>query len=926
MHQNPSYDDLLKTVEYLEDKRVALVQHLELVYRTIDQLRQQARHANMLKQGKSIQRMLETPKPPFVQYEERQDVHAVESHATSRHNPRYEELLDTVQYLMDDTKALSQHRSLADRTVQEIMQQTRYACTFGPRPVRKGSTWIGGSWLAPSEDILAPAEKLWQDGNANGALKNIESVLLNHDLTIEEDVNANLMVSTIKRVSGDIAQASKCAEDALVIARQVGDYILASKAQFHRGMCFFGQHQYAQAHFCFAFASYLDGYQEQIEASDEADAEPLSGGISTTRPLDPPKAPGYPFGPPPLEVANPESDPEFVNAIFDVTKAGRQPIEPDGGREDSIPREEFVKYKERVEEQFIEARRTLLKSMQEKISLERHHARQRDAWQDELSRARTAPPRWSQPVRGSVRKPERISDQEIESEARKFDSNGKYGFLYDIWPSAEHQRHPPLYDYLPAKLRQMAVELLLQRSSVANILKDWKAMENYSQQAYNLATYFKWEPYIARCAFWIGRALYHQRDWIGAYEKFEEAEKTNGYYIARKDILHWLRETSKRLEASPEPWSTGPMAVRGENPPDFTPLNTVIEEGEDVPFAIPRNQYPAGRERWSSTLLQDNKQPIHATGTSQQSDHPKHEDRQGSDKFDAAHGAESRLIAASPSARIQRLKSHPEAIKLPSIVEPPRIRTPRIYEPQPSGDLGVARQGVSSLPELHQSQATASMVDEELINANRASEHAGEETSRASPSDQTAFPEDIAGQAYQQPVSPASLSPTLIGPSSQTANESDVQIDQDLSPLSANSTTTLPATFPPSSQSPTQSPIYKSHQEPPPNIPLPPSPPPSQPPETALDKSPQPSQTPNSPNHAQLKSALLAHRLLEDEKIEAAIRDVKAAASPRVASARSASSRVCGALVRALVGIEGSLLKGLQGDMGEKEEEADEGK
>ncbi|KAL8778080.1 MAG: hypothetical protein Q9213_007576 [Squamulea squamosa] len=265
VHQNPSYDDLLKTIEYLEDKRIALLQHLELVYRTMDQLRQQARHTNMLKQGKSIQRVVEMPKPPFVQLQEQQRVGAVKNDARSGRNPRYDELLAAIQYLIDVTRALSQHRSLADRTVQEFLQQARYACTYRPRPLWKASTWIGGSWLAPSEDVLAPAEKLWQDGNANGALKIVEAVLLHHDLTVEEDVNANLLVSTLQRVSGDVAQASKCAEDGLVIARQAGDYMLASKAQFYRGMCFFCQHQYAQAHFCFALASHLDGYQEQIE-------------------------------------------------------------------------------------------------------------------------------------------------------------------------------------------------------------------------------------------------------------------------------------------------------------------------------------------------------------------------------------------------------------------------------------------------------------------------------------------------------------------------------------------------------------------------------------------------------------------------------------------------------------------------------------
>ncbi|KAL8650239.1 MAG: hypothetical protein Q9226_005226 [Calogaya cf. arnoldii] len=272
-NQNPSYvcyDDLLETIDYLRAKRRVQVQDIQNSYRTIHQLRQQARRANLLKQGKSIQEIGKIPTCLSDPFQDRQRLTAVAKPATCGPNPSYvcyDDLLETLQFLMNDSKALSQHRTLAFKMIEEFLEQVRYAYTFGPKSVAKPSTWIGGSWLAPSADILVPAEKLWQNGNAEGALELVESVLLRHDLTVEEDVYANLLVSAIKRALGDLGQASKCAEDALVIAREAGDYMLASKSQFHRGLCFFSRHQYAQAHFCFALAAHLPGYQEQIEVN-----------------------------------------------------------------------------------------------------------------------------------------------------------------------------------------------------------------------------------------------------------------------------------------------------------------------------------------------------------------------------------------------------------------------------------------------------------------------------------------------------------------------------------------------------------------------------------------------------------------------------------------------------------------------------------
>ncbi|KAL8830774.1 MAG: hypothetical protein Q9170_005579 [Blastenia crenularia] len=205
--------------------------------------------------------------------------------AISSQNPSYGDLLNAVQYLLKDRNSLSQRLRFAERTNEELRQQAEHANKLArdaQRPVNlardgkkvetsvdatKPSTWIGGSWLAPSEDMLAPAEKTWQEGNAQQALLLAGPLLRRHDLTVSEDVNTNLFISSIMRASGDLAQASKYAEDALVIAKEADAYMLASKAEFHRGLSFLKQNRFAQAHWCLCLASHLEGHQDQIEAN-----------------------------------------------------------------------------------------------------------------------------------------------------------------------------------------------------------------------------------------------------------------------------------------------------------------------------------------------------------------------------------------------------------------------------------------------------------------------------------------------------------------------------------------------------------------------------------------------------------------------------------------------------------------------------------
>lgn len=111
-------------------------------------------------------------------------------------------------------------------------------------------------------------------------------------------------------------------------------------------------------------------------------------------------------------------------------------------------------------------------------------------------------------------------------------------------------RDPYLYDNIGAKMRQMTVDLWLLRTKVAEYVKDWKAMENYGRQAHKLAGDLRWEPFVAQCALPIGIALFNQGEWFGAYENFEEAEKTQGYYLAPETISVWQRLAAVKADCS----------------------------------------------------------------------------------------------------------------------------------------------------------------------------------------------------------------------------------------------------------------------------------------------------------------------------------------------------------------------------------------
>ncbi|KAL8689886.1 MAG: hypothetical protein Q9224_004538, partial [Gallowayella concinna] len=395
--------------------------------------------------------------------------------------------------------------------------------------------------------------------------------------------------------------------------------------------------------------------------------EPTIPGLSTNRSLDP----WLQFGP---SVEHEKFDPS--------TKSY-------GATHGDVSRADFNEYKELVDEQLNQAQRVVEGIMQEMSSLKCHHANHRVQWQKELEIARTGQDqniasRWSRAIRGEIKKPKPVIEQAIEREIRQIQSYGDISAVNE--EATETPSDPPLYDNLPDKLRQMAVELLLRRSQVASIIKDWNAMETYSRQAQRLARSFEWEPLVARCAFWTGIALYHQGNWIRAYENFDAADGTKGFYIPREEILDWLTLSSQRLEDPPKLWSNLLLAVQGEQAPNFTPLGTLLEEREDL--ATPVTEIQDSGEQGTSRPKRSSraKDPsISAADDTILVDAPSLEHSASSNNATLIGGGTTGAVAVTPDVHIQPLKSRrtvvPAAITLPSTVEPPRIRTSLLYTP-----------------------------------------------------------------------------------------------------------------------------------------------------------------------------------------------------------------------------------------------------
>ncbi|KAL9615027.1 MAG: hypothetical protein Q9167_000559 [Letrouitia subvulpina] len=207
------------------------------------------------------------------------------SEGVSEQLPSYEDLLNTIHFLVKERDAYRHQLAFAQRTIIELQNQIAYASQLAssvqvapPSPMENQtqvgrvskpktcSTWIQ-SWLAPSEPILAPAEDAWQGGSVQRALTKVELVMRRKDLTLSEEVNAELLFCALLRSSGKSQLALTYAEKALTLAKNANDYWLTGKAEYHRGLCYLKLDLFARSVWCFVLASQTTDHREQVEAN-----------------------------------------------------------------------------------------------------------------------------------------------------------------------------------------------------------------------------------------------------------------------------------------------------------------------------------------------------------------------------------------------------------------------------------------------------------------------------------------------------------------------------------------------------------------------------------------------------------------------------------------------------------------------------------
>lgn len=106
------------------------------------------------------------------------------------------------------------------------------------------------------------------------------------------------------------------------------------------------------------------------------------------------------------------------------------------------------------------------------------------------------------------------------------------------------------YATLPARLRRLAVDLILLRAQVAKSRKDWVTMEHHCTRAVQVAQVLNDKPISAWCGFNRGIAFFGQGKWAPAEQAFEDARPCVGVHISVAAAEQW-RQKLKAVYESP---------------------------------------------------------------------------------------------------------------------------------------------------------------------------------------------------------------------------------------------------------------------------------------------------------------------------------------------------------------------------------------
>ena len=191
-----------------------------------------------------------------------------------------------------------------------------------------------------------------------------------------------------------------------------------------------------------------------------------------------------------------------------------------------------------------------------------------------------------QPIGGTPREPQIRTPKEVHASGSRAQSN---------------------YIALPAKLRQLAVELMLLRAEVAKFQKDWVTMEYHSTRAIKEAQPLKNIHISAWCDFYRGIAFFGQRKWASADQAFEDARPCVGVHISVATAENWRR----KLEAvyqSPLRTTHTPHTPRTPFTP-FTTRSTPIDQSLFQGFES-MNRIPSQTESPGSVVLSASAVPV----------------------------------------------------------------------------------------------------------------------------------------------------------------------------------------------------------------------------------------------------------------------------------------------------------------------------
>lgn len=192
-----------------------------------------------------------------------------------------QEIKTTLTNLIADREQLQTTLRYAQSTISELETQNRelerlLSNAQALLPSRKevrgykippNTSVIGGTWLSchKVKSILTPVELAWQRGKPQQALVLLTLILKKQNITENQRADAELLFSVILRSASEWGQALIHAEICLSIAIKAQLYDLVCKAQFHRGLCYLYEDQYANAHWCFVLASHTPGYEGLAE-------------------------------------------------------------------------------------------------------------------------------------------------------------------------------------------------------------------------------------------------------------------------------------------------------------------------------------------------------------------------------------------------------------------------------------------------------------------------------------------------------------------------------------------------------------------------------------------------------------------------------------------------------------------------------------